>query len=277
MQFILDKIILLALIGCAVKSDEKIKITENNFSLTDSIVSNPQGTRTIHVFVALCDNKYQGIVPVPAKIGNGQDATNNLYWGAVYGVKNYFKTRSKEWQFLRSVTTTDTHIIERLLFKHRYEDVYLLADAYDGIYIKNTTVNFLNSSAGNNVVPLVHGNDTLYFGGASNLLAYVGHDGLMDFTVSEKFVKRNNDKREAIILACYSKKYFSPHLNLTGAEPLVWSTGLMAPEAYILHDAVNAWIEKEEAKLIRQAAARAYSKFQKCSQRAAENLLVTGW
>jgi len=28
--------------------------------------------RTIHVMVALCDNKYQGIAKVPAKIGNGQ-------------------------------------------------------------------------------------------------------------------------------------------------------------------------------------------------------------
>ncbi len=26
--------------------------------------------KTIHIFVALCDNKYQGIVPVPPKIGN---------------------------------------------------------------------------------------------------------------------------------------------------------------------------------------------------------------
>ena len=40
--------------------------------------------KTIHVFVALCDNKYQGIVPVPESIGNGQNARTNLYWGAAY-------------------------------------------------------------------------------------------------------------------------------------------------------------------------------------------------
>src|SRR5688572_22804615 len=33
----------------------------------------PPEAQVIHIFVALCDNKYQGIVPVPAKIGNGQD------------------------------------------------------------------------------------------------------------------------------------------------------------------------------------------------------------
>lgn len=29
--------------------------------------------RTIHVFVALCDNEHQGIVPVPEIFGNGDD------------------------------------------------------------------------------------------------------------------------------------------------------------------------------------------------------------
>ena len=48
-------------------------------------------TKTIHIFVALCDNKYQGIVPVPKAIGNGQDHNNNLYWGALYGIRTYFK------------------------------------------------------------------------------------------------------------------------------------------------------------------------------------------
>ena len=57
------------------------------------------GIKTIHVFVALCDNRYQGIVPVPAKIGNGQDAATNLYWGAVYGIKTFFN-KSSEWKLI---------------------------------------------------------------------------------------------------------------------------------------------------------------------------------
>ncbi len=36
-------------------------------------------TKTIHVFVALCDNEHQGIVPVPKTLGDGKDACNNLY------------------------------------------------------------------------------------------------------------------------------------------------------------------------------------------------------
>jgi len=34
------------------------------------------------VFVALADNFNQGIVPVSAKLGNGDNPKTNLYWGA---------------------------------------------------------------------------------------------------------------------------------------------------------------------------------------------------
>jgi hypothetical protein len=41
--------------------------------------------KQIRVFVALCDNKTQGIVPVGEKIGNGDDPDSNLYWGCSDG------------------------------------------------------------------------------------------------------------------------------------------------------------------------------------------------
>jgi len=75
-------------------------------------------TKTIHVYVALCDNIHQGIVPVPERIGNGQDPKNNLYWGAGYGVKTFFKVKTKDWKLVRTISSDDTYILERLLFKH---------------------------------------------------------------------------------------------------------------------------------------------------------------
>ena len=41
-----------------------------------------QNVRTVHVFMALADNQHQGIIPVPPKLGNGEDAERNLYWGS---------------------------------------------------------------------------------------------------------------------------------------------------------------------------------------------------
>jgi len=56
--------------------------------------------KTIHIYVALCDNEFQGIVPVPEKIGNGKDARLNLYWGAGYGVKTYFNLKTQDWKMI---------------------------------------------------------------------------------------------------------------------------------------------------------------------------------
>ena len=232
-------------------------------------------TKTIHVFVALCDNKYQGIVPVPAKIGNGQDPDNNLYWGCAFGVRSYFK-KSKEWKLIKTYKPVG-HCLERIVFKHATKGYYLVADAYDGQFIKQCTIDFLNSCAGKAKDTLHVDNIVLGINGNSRLVAYIGHDGLMDFQLTDHFENADNRTRDCIILACISKKYFAPHLKATRVNPLVWSTGLMSPEAYTLHDALSVYINGGNAEMVHTAAAKAYSKYQKCGERAARNLLVTGW
>lgn len=231
--------------------------------------------KTIHIFVSLCDNKYQGIVPVPSKIGNGQDANNNLYWGCGFGVRTYFKN-SKEWTLVRKYKI-DTIKLERIVFKHQTQKVYLVADAYNGKYIKKCTQDFLLSSCGQLKDTLIIDKKTIGIFGNANLISYVGHDGLMDFQLKEGFLNRDNRKRDVVILACYSKNYFSQYLREANVNPLVWTTGLMAPEAYTIHDAISGYVALETNESIAKRAALAYSRFQKCSVKAARNLLVTGW
>jgi hypothetical protein len=242
----------------------------------DALSSAEEGEiKTIHVFVALCDNKYQGITPVSASLGNGQNHNSNLYWGALYGVRSFFK-RSDEWKLFATRKASGI-ILERLVFKHAAQNFYLIADAYDGRYIKECTLDFLNSSSGNQKDTLSLGGRALGTGGSASLLAYVGHDGLMDFQLSETFVNTDDVKRDVIILACYSKRYFSPHLEKANVNPLLWTTHLMAPEAYTLHDAITGYIDGEGNDEVRERGAAAYAKYQKCSLNAAKGLLVTGW
>ncbi|WP_406685579.1 hypothetical protein N1F78_07640 [Seonamhaeicola sp. MEBiC1930] len=231
--------------------------------------------KTIHVFVALCDNKNQGIVPVPEKLGNGQNPMNNLYWGALYGVKSYLK-RSKGWVLISVKKAPKSQVLERILFKHNSSNTYLLADAYDGKYIKQSITDFLVATAGRNSETVLSGDNNLMFGGQSSLLAYVGHDGLMEFDVSGSFNPLNQNKRDAIILACVSKTYFKPYLAVTKANPLLWSTGLMSPEAYTLKSAIDGWILNETDLQIKERASQAYHKYQKCGINGARRLLVTG-
>jgi hypothetical protein len=99
----------------------------------------------------------------------------------------------------------------------------------------------------------------------------------MDFDLASSPQKLDDEKRDAIILACASRQYFAAHLKKTSANPLLWTSNLMAPEAYILHDALEGWTAGETAKQIQIRAAAAYAKYQKISQKSAEKLLVTGW
>jgi hypothetical protein len=121
------------------------------------------------------------------------------------------------------------------------------------------------------------GSTPIAIGGEASLLAYVGHDGLMDFALGERFQGPAQNPRQAIILACISKRYFGEHLRATGAAPLLWTTGLMAPEAYTLKAALNGWVLRERPEQIQEKAAAAYDAYQKCGLNAARRLLVTGW
>ncbi|MDR0320934.1 MAG: hypothetical protein LBI28_05475 [Treponema sp.] len=233
------------------------------------------GIKTIHIFTALCDNRYQNIVRVPAALGNGQNHNSNLYWGALYGVRTFFK-KSNEWELL-TTNRINNVILERLVFKHTQENYYLIADAYNGRYIKQCTQDFLNSSCGNKKDTLRINGKTLGIDGNASLVVYVGHDGLMDFQLSETFINTDEKKRDVIILACYSKRYFAPHLEEANVNPLVWTSHLMSPEAYTLHDAITGYINGEANEDIRQRAAEAYAQYQKCSINAAKGLLVTDW
>ena len=191
--------------------------------------------RLIHVFVALADNVHQGIVPVPAVLGNGDDPAKNLYWGAAFGVRTYFK-RSAERHEVATIENPKSYVLERSSADPK----------------KNAPV-------------------------AAALSVYVAHDGLMDFTVESRFQGDGDPHREAIVLACASKMFFANVLKSTGAQPLLWTTGLMAPEAYTLKAALDGWIAGESASSARERAAAAYAKYQKCSIVAAARLFSSGW
>src|SRR6185503_14415974 len=110
-------------------------------------IAEPNSFPVIHVFVALCDNVNQGIVPVSASLGNGDNPATNLYWGAAFGVKTFFG-KSKDWELLATTPNPQAAILERLVFKHRTREVFLVADAYRGREIRGATMDFFGAAGG---------------------------------------------------------------------------------------------------------------------------------
>lgn len=257
-------------------------VFEDKIGLINNTETYPKDlTRIIHVFVALADDSCQGIIPIRRHgLGDGRNPRTNLYWGALYGLKTYFNN-SFDWDLIDAIKNLNDFVLERCVFKNKNTDVYLVADAYEGCQIRQAVIDFLYSSAGYNSTRISIERDSdiveLSIYGATNLLAYVGHNGLMDFNISDFLIRRDDVTRDAIVLACASKFYFNEALSSGGANPILWTAELMAPEAYALKGAIDGWILNESCAQIRMRAARAYSTYQGCSLNAALRLMITGF
>jgi hypothetical protein len=217
----------------------------------------------IHVFVALADNKNQGIAPVPAKIGNGEDAARNLYWGASEALPPLLRA-SAEWKLASKAAGPKASILERLTFSHKSGRWELVADAYRGADIRECTGDFFTALASDE--PLER----------FPLAAYIGHDGLMEFAPPPESVAKRGPGRAAIVLCCMSRQFFVPHLTAVNAKPLLLTTQLMYPGGFILRDALTGWTRGENASQVRQRAASAYARNQGISVRAAAGVFATG-
>ncbi len=226
------------------------------------------GTKVVHVFVPLCDNENQGIVRVPATLGNGRDPGNNLYWGARYGLKAYFK-RTGRWRILECSTRPDSGaVLERAVFLGPSKMV-VIADAYDGARMRDALVDFFASAAG--ATTTVQTSEGEFRTG--DLSCFVGHNGLMDLRL-EKWPNPKAGRRRAMVLSCKSDSHFSAPLRRLGCEPLLMTSGFMAPEAYTLDAVLRAWADGGNGERLRQAAASAYAQYQKCSLAAAQRIFV---
>lgn len=248
------------------------------FSSLAVAVSAEESSRVIHVFVALCDNKHQGIVPVPDALGNGQDPDNNLYWGAMYGVRTFFR-RSEHWrEILNTSENLSKGVLRRSVFELREASppLFVVADAYDGRSMKECLSDFLRALGGASKLDVSVKDRSLAAGSASQLICYVGHNGFMDGDVSDPVINEKGSMPQYIALACKSDMYFRSKINSMGNKPVLTTASFMAPEAYVLDAALREWGTTGSAERICAAATRAYAKYQKISEKAARKVFVVG-
>lgn len=231
-----------------------------------------------HVLVPLCDNDHQGIVPVNASLGNGQNIRTNLYWGAGYGIKTHFQ-RAADWKMVHQSVPQEKVLLDRVVFYKKFTSgarVYLIADAYDGAYMETCLKDFLGSVSGRKTGQIALTEDTLPAWGGADLIGFNGHNGLMDVNVP---IPGSSDgiQRDAVVIACASHGYFADPLQKIGGFPLLTTTNLLAPEAYVMRAVLDSWGELKSGADTRLAAGAAYHKYQKCGLNGATRLFKTGW
>jgi hypothetical protein len=135
---------------------------------------------------------------------------------------------------------------------------------------------FLAAAAGQPGGSLSLDGRQLTLGGGADLVAFCGHNGLMDLRLDA--LPRREPGRSgpagAIVLACKSRDYFAGPLLTAGCPALLATTNFMAPEAYTLDAAVRSWAAGGGAEAVRRKAAAAYAEYQKCSTAAAERIFA---
>jgi hypothetical protein len=216
-----------------------------------SVMAAQAAPKQVRVFVALCDNKTQGIVPVGEKIGNGDDPDTNLYWGCSDGFGSLF-LRSQKWKVVKSDKDVSTTILRRLTLRHAEGDIDLIAEAYRGSQIQQCLKDFEAAASSNKF----------------DLVAFIGHNGLMDFNMELPGKLEGNDT-DIVVLCCLSEKYFGDRLRGMGCRPILMTQQLMYPGSFLLHSAIEKWRSGGSPAELRGAAAEAYAKNQKIPVKAA--------
>ena len=232
--------------------------------------------RVVHVIVALADNEHQSMMDVQPAFGNGQQPSSNLLWGAGLGMRTHFDW-APEWERQEATKPQVPHILERAVWKHKDSAIYLIADAYDGRNIREATEDLLRYASGSSPQYVSLGGNVIAGGGSADLIAFLGHNGLMDFKLEKPFRAENDRKRQVIILAPLSRGFFANPIRATEADPLLWTTGLIVPEAYTLREALIGWVAGENAEAVRERAAKVYDQYRKTGIANARRLIVTGW
>jgi len=233
----------------------------------------------IHIMVPLCDNDNQGIVKVNSRLGDGLNLKTNLYWGSKYGIKNFFHKLSP-WKLIESKKDLNENILERIVLSRVYPNgakVYLVADAYRGDKMKVCLTDYFNVISGKRKEQIVVNEQTISIKSNADLIIFNGHNGLMDYNIN--LVDNQDDKiRETAVIGCISQSYFLEHLKHAKAYPLLMTTNLMAPEAYVSGGLIDAWVQRNsDTEHIKKEVAKAYHKYQKCGIKGASRLFTSGW
>jgi len=213
--------------------------------------------RKIEVFVCLCDNKHQAIARVGEKIGNGMDPANNLYWGCSDGLSKWFD-RSRKWKLLSTKNHPEGPILITKTYKHHSVEATLVAHAYRGDQMKTCLDNYFKKARD---------------AGKNELVAFIGHNGMMDNEIEIPMAPEDGDiASETIVLGCLTESYFSKPLKALNSKPLLMTKSLMYPGSFLLHDALEVWLRNGSKKEIREAASKAYAKNQKIPVRSARTV-----
>ena len=231
----------------------------------------------VHLYIPLCDNDHQGIVPTTKSLGDGLSLKTNLYWATSGGTKGYFKNKT-DWKTVYNAFDIDTNVLERIVFKHWINNstVYLVADAYRGDRMEETINDYLASISNNRHQTIFLKDSTaLKIAGHSDLIMFNGHNGAMDAITIKPWLNTSTKRTDIVMNACLTYDYLQNEFMHAGGYPLVRTNTLLYPGAYVLEQIIDDWVLGINEVQLCLNAGRAYCLKHNCGQ--GTKVYKTGW
>lgn len=243
--------------------------------LTDRVIADVTAGAplVVEVHVPLCDSS---IIPCGnAKLGDGDNPETNLYWATTPGFGRWFARRGGGWT--RALATTTATGDKDVLALHVYRKtvttpaawrkrgapkrlaIAVVIRAWRGTAIDRALAAYAEdvSGKGERRVTLGDG-QALAAGGAAQIVAWVGHNRLMDveaFTWPEPATSA----RGAIAIACHTAAYMEANVPAPTRVPLLMTRDFLFANAAPLEAAVLAFAAGGSYARIRRDAATAYA------------------
>ncbi|HVK72006.1 MAG TPA: hypothetical protein VM734_01745 [Kofleriaceae bacterium] len=232
----------------------------------------------VQVHVPLCSN--QIIACGNPRLGDGDRPAGNLYWATTEGFLGWFGRRGGGWTQVLAAdgrAVGEAEVLDVRVWRKelptpaawrkagapRRFTVYVVAQAWRGAAIDQALARYADDLHGahTRTVTLADGT-TIAAGGDAHVVAYVGHNRLMDLDGFDwaAAAKRGDQRvRGAIAIACHTAVYLQDTVPGPRQVPLVMTRDFLFASSASLEGAVLAFAAGGDYAAIRRGAAAGYA------------------
>ncbi len=230
----------------------------------------------VEVHVPLCDNTV--LRCGNAKLGDGNNPETNLYWATTPGFGEWFKRRGGGWKRVKlaSDDTGDEDVLALHVYRRTIQasaawrkrgapasfELDVVIHGWRGTAIDRALAAYAADTASTTThsIALADGT-TLAAGGAAQIVAWVGHNRLMDVETFE-WPAAPPETKGTIAIACHTAAYMEDNVPAATRVPLLMTRDFLFSNAAPLEAAVLAFATGGGYQAIRTDATVAYAKVQ---------------
>jgi hypothetical protein len=230
------------------------------------------------VYVALCDNDSQGIVPVKnPRICDGRRPEANMYWATRGGLKGYLKRAG--WKRVSTVEEPRAGVAMEVVWHKRYRargelrkrgargsfDVYLVSVVFWGDRIREANIEYLRAVNRDDSRRFDLGDrGEVVYGGASHVVGYIGHDYFFDVSDPLELIAPTRGDSElhkgSFALACAGHQLIRPAITRDNSHILLLNRHLAFPGAWTVGGLIRGITAGQDGRGIHREAAKEFAK-----------------